>query len=322
VIGILGSVGHPIQTLRRLVRTGPSDAPGRVVDALGRIGLVGYGVVHLLVAWLALQVAFGVPDQAPDAQGAVGTIAGRPGGVVALGVVAVGLVAFALWQLVAAALGFRWVSGSERFRKRVGAVAKAIAMTGLAAIVIQYLVGRRAGASTTVSSLAAQVLALPAGRILLGLAATVILVLAGAITYTGLRRTFMGDLDVHQLGPAAQHAIEVVGAIGHVARAIALAVVGLLAGAAALFADPGRAGGWTSPCARSAAPGWAPRCSSWSPPGSPRSACSAGPTPRLGGPDRSLSRILRLTLESASKRDSRHAIAFATRFYDPPKIPR
>jgi hypothetical protein len=182
VIGILGSVGHPIQTLRRLVRTGPSDAPGRVVDALGRIGLVGYGVVHLLVAWLALQVAFGVPDQAPDAQGAVGTIAGRPGGVVALGVVTVGLVAFALWQLVAAALGFRWVSGSERFRKRVGAVAKAIAMTGLAAIVIQYLVGRRAGASTTVSSLAAQVLALPAGRILLGLAATVILVLAGAIT--------------------------------------------------------------------------------------------------------------------------------------------
>jgi hypothetical protein len=243
VIGILGSVGHPIQTLRRLVRTGPSDAPGRVVDALGRIGLVGYGVVHLLVAWLALQVAFGVPDQAPDAQGAVGTIAGRPGGVVALGVVAVGLVAFALWQLVAAALGFRWVSGSERFRKRVGAVAKAIAMTGLAAIVIQYLVGRRAGASTTVSSLAAQVLALPAGRILLGLVAAVILVLAGAMTFTGLRRTFMGDLDVHQLGPAAQHAIEVVGAIGHLARAIALAVVGLLAGTAALFADPGRAGG-------------------------------------------------------------------------------
>jgi hypothetical protein len=48
---------------------------------------------------------------------------------------------------------------------------------------------------------------------------------------------------VHQLGPAAQHAIEVVGAIGHLARAIALAVVGLLAGTAALFADPGRAGG-------------------------------------------------------------------------------
>jgi hypothetical protein len=32
--------------LRRLVREGRSDAPWRVVDVLGRIGLVGYGVVH------------------------------------------------------------------------------------------------------------------------------------------------------------------------------------------------------------------------------------------------------------------------------------
>ena len=236
-------MGDPIQSLRRLVRTGQSDAPGRVVDALGRIGLVGYGVVHLLVAWLALQVAFGVPDQTPDAQGAVGTIADRPGGRVALAVVAVGLVAFALWQLVAAALGFRWVTGGERFRKRVGAVAKAIAMSGLAAIVINYLVRRRAGTATTASGLAADVLVLPAGRILLGLVAAVILVIAGAMIYTGLRRTFMGDLDVRRLGPLAEHAIELVGAVGHLARAVALAVVGLLAGTAALFADPGRAGG-------------------------------------------------------------------------------
>ena len=283
-------MGHPIQTLRRLVRTGPSDAPGRVVDVLGRIGLVGYGVVHLLVAWLALQVAFGVPDQAPDAQGAVGTIAGRPGGVVALGVVAVGLVAFALWQLVAAALGFRWVSGGERFRKRVGAVAKAIAMTGLAAIVIEYLVGRRAGAVTTASSLAAQVLALPAGRILLGLVATAFLVIAGAMTYTGLRRTFMGDLDVHRLGPAAQHAIELAGAIGHVAGRSRSRWSGCSPGRRRCSPTPAGPAGWTSPCARSAAPGWAPRCSSWSPPGSPRSACSAGPTRPPDGPDRALSR--------------------------------
>ena len=62
------------------------------------------------------------------------------------------------------------------------------------------------------------------------------------MTYTGLRRTFMGDLDVHQLGPAGQHAIEVVGAIGHLARAIALAVVGLLAGRRRC--SPTRPGRW------------------------------------------------------------------------------
>ena len=53
----------PLTRLRRLVRGGRSDAPGGVVDALGRIGLVGYGVVHLLVAWLAVAAgiaAFGL----------------------------------------------------------------------------------------------------------------------------------------------------------------------------------------------------------------------------------------------------------------------
>jgi Domain of Unknown Function (DUF1206) len=247
-------VTHPVRSLRRLVREGSSDAPGRVVDVLGRIGLVGYGVVHLLVAWLALQVAFGVPDLAPDAQGAVGTIADRPGGVQALGVLVVGLVAFALWQLVAAAVGFRWVRGGERVRKRTGAVSKAIAMSGLAAIIVDYLVGRRSGAASPaadtggtntagVTTLAAEVLALPAGRILLGLVAATILVIASAMIYTGVRRTFMGDLDVRRLAPATRRLIELVGATGHLARALALAVVGVLAGTAALFADPARAGG-------------------------------------------------------------------------------
>jgi hypothetical protein len=236
-------MARPLVRLRRLVREGRSDAPGRAVDVLGRIGLVGYGVVHLVVAWLALQVAFGVPDAPPDAGGAVGTIARTPGGAVALAVAAIGLLAFALWQITAAAIGFRWVSGGERMRKRVGAVAKSIAMTALAVIVIDYLTGMGSADATTVQQVAADVLELPAGRVLLGLAAAVLVGIAGAMTYTGVRRTFMGDLDVRRLGPGVRHAIEVTGAAGHLARALAVGVVGGLAGAAALFADPAWAGG-------------------------------------------------------------------------------
>ncbi|WP_158228055.1 DUF1206 domain-containing protein [Pseudonocardia sp. MH-G8] len=236
-------MARPLVHLRRKVREGPSDAPGRVVDVLGRIGLVGYGIVHLIVAWLALQVAFGVPDAPPDADGAVGTIARTPGGVFALGIAAVGLLAFAVWQLMAAAVGFRWVSGGERMRKRVGAVAKAIAMSALAVIVLSYLTGMQSGGESTVQTVAADVLALPAGRALLGLGAAVVVFLACAMTYTGVRRTFMGDLDVRRLRPGLRHTIEVVGVAGHLARALALGVVGVLAGAAALFADPERAGG-------------------------------------------------------------------------------
>ncbi|MGI9001408.1 MAG: DUF1206 domain-containing protein [Pseudonocardia sp.] len=236
---------RPLIRLRRLVREGRSDAPGSTVDVLGRIGLVGYGVVHLIVAWLALQVVFGMPGASPDADadGAVATIARTSGGLFALGLVALGLAAFACWQLTAAATGFRWVEGAERVRKRIGAVAKAIAMSGLAAVVVDYLAEMGTQGATTARGVAGDVLALPAGRVLLGLAAGAILVIAGAMTYTGVRRTFLGDLDLRAFGPTARGAIELVGIVGHLARALALGVVGVLAGTAALFADPARAGG-------------------------------------------------------------------------------
>lgn len=242
-VGVRGVMAHPVVRLRRLVRRGPSDAPGRIVDTLGRIGLAGYGGVHLVVAWLALEVAFGVPAVQPDAAGAVGTIAQGPGGQVALGLATVGLAAFAVWQLAAAAVGFRWVDGGERFRKRVGAVAKAVAMSALAVVVVGYLSGVRSGERATAQLLAAEVLALPAGRILLAVAAAAILALAGAMTYTGVRRTFMGDLDVARIGEATRHAIELVGVAGHLSRALAVAVVGILTGTAAIAANPARAGG-------------------------------------------------------------------------------
>jgi hypothetical protein len=215
-----------------------------VVDILGRIGLVGYGVVHLLVAWLALQVAIGVPGVSADAQGAVGTLARTRFGGLALAISAVGLVAFAVWQLSAAAVGFRWVCGRERARKRAGAIAKAIAMLGLAGVVGHYLLGRgeeppNAGAV----SLSADLLALPAGRAILGIAAAVILALAAGMVYTGLRCTFMGDLDVAHMSPMARRVIAVIGAIGHLARAVALAVIGSLIARAALVGDARRAGG-------------------------------------------------------------------------------
>lgn len=226
-----------------MVREGRSDAPGDAIDALGRVGLVGYGVVHLLVAWLALAVAFGVPDAPPDATGAIATISGTPFGIVGLWLIAVGLIAFAVWQLTAAVLGFRWVSGGERFRKRSGAIAKSIATGGLGVITIDALVGRNDESSTTAQQLAADLLALPAGRFLLGAVAVVILTMAGMMVYTGVRRTFMGDLDVRRLDPAARRAIEALGSVGTLSRAAAMAVVGVLAAAAALVADPNRAGG-------------------------------------------------------------------------------
>ena len=63
-----------------------------------RLGLVAYGVVHLLIAWLALQLAFGDSAGAPSQQGAMHELAQKPFGEVLLWVVALGFVCLVVWQ--------------------------------------------------------------------------------------------------------------------------------------------------------------------------------------------------------------------------------
>jgi Domain of Unknown Function (DUF1206) len=204
--------------MRRLVRNGPSDAPGAAVDLLGRLGLVSYGVVHLLVAWLALMAAFGVPDGSADAQGAVATIARTAFGAVLLVLITMGLLAFALWQLAAAAFGQAY-----GVRRRVGAAAKAVACGALATVTAGFVDGRGEPLGDTgARTLTGRVLALPGGALLVGLAGVVVLGVAAAMVYTGLRRTFMHDLDVRDLAPGVRRGIAVLGAVGHLARALAL----------------------------------------------------------------------------------------------------
>ena len=85
-------------------RAGESDG----LEHLARVGLIAYGVVHLLVAWLALQLAWGGGGGSADQSGAMRTLAESRVGKPLLWVLAVGLIALAVWQ---AAEVLRWRSG-------------------------------------------------------------------------------------------------------------------------------------------------------------------------------------------------------------------
>ena len=75
-------------------------AKSRPVKAGARIGLVAYGITHLLIAWLALQVAFGQGGEQTDQNGAFQTLAERRRSARSLlWVLVVGFVAVALWRL-------------------------------------------------------------------------------------------------------------------------------------------------------------------------------------------------------------------------------
>ncbi len=235
---------HVYGELAGLGARGEGEAPVRAVELLGRVGLVGYGLVHVLIGVIATRFAFSGRGQ-PDQQGALSTLIGNPVGVGVLAVVVLGLIAFAVWQGLAAATGFRWTSGGIRFRKRIGAGAKTIAVLAVVGVGVRLLVTGTSGGSSSTGSeqVTAGLLALPVGRIFVALVGVVVLVVAGAMCYTGIARNFSDDLDYRRLPDRMRRPVEVLGVAGHIARGLAFAIVGVLFELAALRADPGRAGG-------------------------------------------------------------------------------
>ena len=101
------------------------------LEALARVGLIAYGVVHLLIGWLALQIAWGAAGKSADSSGALRTLADQPFGKILLCLVAVGLVALALWQASATIWGYRNHEGAKRFREQVTSGAKAVIYAAL-----------------------------------------------------------------------------------------------------------------------------------------------------------------------------------------------
>ena len=86
-----------------MTRSGTASSADRAgnIDALenlARVGLIAYGIVHLLIAWLALQLAWGGGGGSADQSGALSTLAESPVGGPLLWVLGIGLFALALWQ--------------------------------------------------------------------------------------------------------------------------------------------------------------------------------------------------------------------------------
>ena len=109
----------------------PADAAEQVhqsawLDHAIRLGLVAYGVVHLLVAWLAVQLAFGEKQDSASNSGALHYLAEQPLGGVLVWLVAVGMFLLVVWRLLEFAFDYRQVSDdAKRWRKRLTSLGKA-----------------------------------------------------------------------------------------------------------------------------------------------------------------------------------------------------
>jgi hypothetical protein len=218
-------------------RTAGRARNSSVLVALTRSGFVGYGLLHLAVAWLALQIAFGHASQEGSQSGAFQLLSHQPLGRPLLVVVAVGLLAMAVWQLLEAAIGHRDEIGGRRVAERVFSAARSVIYGALAWTAWKVQSGAPTSSAGQQRQATAGVLAQPAGRVLVVLAALVVIGVGIGLIVYGARRMFVRRLYTGKMSYSTRRVVVGLGRIGYIAKGVAFGVAGLLAFGAAVTKD-------------------------------------------------------------------------------------
>ncbi|MEE6179515.1 DUF1206 domain-containing protein [Mycobacterium sp. 050134] len=212
-----------------------------IFERLARAGYVVNGLLHLIVGYLAIRIAFGDGGTA-DQTGALATLAGKPGGPVLLWVAAGALLTMGLWRLVETVLGR---SSDRRKRDATWTVSDRAKAFGLAAVYLAFAYSafgfaRGAGRSADQqnSTISARLMETTAGTVALIAGGLVIVAVGGYHIYKGASRSFVDDLE----GKSGD-LVRRLGAAGYVAKGVVIAATGALVVVAACRSEPKKATG-------------------------------------------------------------------------------
>jgi hypothetical protein len=222
-------------------RAGHQAENSDALDHAVRVGLVAYGLVHLIVAWLAVQIAFGDGSGKVSGTGALHQLAGNTVGRVSLYVVAAGLFALVLWQVVEALLGHRDEDGAKRLVKRLTSAGKAVIYGGLGVSAVKVAIGSSSGGGT--DTVTARLMSAPGGQLVVGLVGAGIVVVGCALGYRGWAEKFLTKLGPDGHTGKEGRAYTWFGKAGYISKGVALLLVGGLFIWAAWTHDPDRSGG-------------------------------------------------------------------------------
>lgn len=213
------------------------------MDHAIRAGLVAYGVVHLLVGWLALQLALGEKEDSASNTGAMHYLAQQPLGGVLVWMVAVGMFLLVLWRLLEFAFGYRGESDdAKRWRKRAASLGKAVIYGAIGLSALRTATGSGGGKGGT-DSTTATLMQLPGGQLIVGAVALAIIGYGALLVHRGWTEKFREHLDAQGQSGKDGSAYVKLGKAGYIAKGIAIAIVGGLFGYAAITHDPKKSGG-------------------------------------------------------------------------------
>ena len=155
-----------------------------VVEKGARIGYAMSGVIHFIIGWIALKLAWGIGGGSGDADtsGALKTVASSGGGPLMLGFAVLGFLMLAV-ALAAAVI--------------VGGETKAVMYTSFAWSSFAIARGASNSDEAKTDDVTAQVMGMPGGRYIVGLVGLVVLGVAGYHVYKGWSKKFLEDLQEH-----------------------------------------------------------------------------------------------------------------------------
>ncbi|WGL51371.1 DUF1206 domain-containing protein [Nocardioides sp. BP30] len=213
-----------------------------VMEWGARMGFAVYGLVYVVLAWLAVQVAVaGGRSASVSRQGALREVARQPLGHTVLWIAFVGFCALVLWEVATALGGHEDKDGADRVRSGLGSAAKAIVFAAFAISTAKIALG--AGSSSHTKGWTARLMSLPGGPVIVGAIGVAV---AGYGCYSiakGLGDGWRKELDARGTRGDLGRVITVLARAGYTSRGVAFGIIGGLFVWAAITEDPNRSGG-------------------------------------------------------------------------------
>ena len=208
------------------------------VRTAGRIGIASRGVIYLLLAYLAFDIArHGSAPAQTSSTGALQELEARTGGKLLLVVLAIGLGCYAAWRL------FDAYTGANGAMRRFSSLAVGIIYGVLCVRAVELVVGHSAGggASSNPEPWVAKVMGWSGGTVAIEVVGAGLVAAGVGLAAWGVFHRYDKNLALERVSRPWKTPIRILGGFGDLARGSLIALFGVYLIAAAVTANPTQA---------------------------------------------------------------------------------
>lgn len=206
-----------------------------------RAGLVARGLLYLVLAGIAVDIAINGHGPQADPGGALRVVSRQPLGEFALIVAAAGFAVLSVTRLVAGVAAYL---DEHELWPAIRAAGECIAYGAFGVLTLAFVLGdKQTGTEKSHHTLTAKLLDAPAGRWLVALVGVSVIVFYCAQLVIGVTGGFEDRLELGRMPAAVRAIARVTGTAGYIARALAFIPIGVFFVVAAVTHDAHKAKG-------------------------------------------------------------------------------